>query len=107
MMVDRVREIPSSPIARGVVIYPHSPARAQCPAVPIPHLSVYMHAVLVFELQLVIYILVRTVVVDKNFRLFEVGSGGKRGAAVFWFPNDMPNGVFDWTVELSGRDNAG
>ena len=58
------------------------------------------------ELQLLIYQLVGTVVVDKKFRLFKVGSGGKWGIAVFWFPDVTLNGVFAWTVELGSKDNV-
>ena len=36
MMVDREREEQSSPIARGVIIYPRDPARAWHPTIPLP-----------------------------------------------------------------------
>jgi len=60
----------------------------------------------VFELQLLVDKLVGTVVIDEEFCLFEVGSGGKWGIAIFWFPDVMSDPTFPWTVELGSRDDA-
>ena len=74
------------------------------------HLVCSLHleagAMSVRELQFFVYIPVRTVVVDEELCLFEVGSGGKRCVAVFWFAGG-PIDTFAWTVDLSSRDNAG
>ena len=64
------------------------------------------HAIHVLELQLFVYVFVGTAIVDKDFHLFKVGSGGKWGVAIFWPPDVMPDGTFSWTMEVHSRDDA-
>ena len=58
------------------------------------------------ELQLFVYVFVGTAIIDKDFRLFKVGSGGKWGVAIFWPPDVMLDGTFSWTMEVHSRDDA-
>jgi len=69
------------------------------------HLEMHTKA-LALELQLFVNMFIRTAIVDKDFRLFEIGSAWKRSVTVFWFPDVMPVGTFSRTVEFRSLGNA-
>jgi hypothetical protein len=65
-----------------------------------------VHAILVHKLQLGIYQLVGTVVVDENFGLFKVGSGGKWGVTFFGHLDFMLNSIFARVMKFRSGDDA-
>jgi hypothetical protein len=64
------------------------------------------HTIPALQLQLCVYERVGTIVVDENFRLFEVGHGREWGIAILWLPDVVSDSVFTWNVKLCGGDDA-
>jgi len=64
------------------------------------------HAILALELQLSVDVFIGTTIVDEDFYLFEIGSGGKQSVAIFWFLDIIPDGAFSRTVEIRSGGNV-
>ena len=62
--------------------------------------------VLACELQLEIYEFVGTVIIDEDFCLFKVGSGGKWGVTCFCCLDVVPGDVLAYTVEFCSGENV-